>query len=75
MCGASYLTSLCRILVPLIIPGIVSARILVASMFVRELTRSVLLSRPGTEVLAVPVLRLANDGLRAGLPRWASSRS
>jgi iron(III) transport system permease protein len=34
-----------------------------ASMFVRELTLSVVLSRPGTEVLAVQILRFADDGL------------
>jgi iron(III) transport system permease protein len=32
-------------------------------MFVRELTLSVVLSRPGTEVLAVQILRFAEDGL------------
>jgi iron(III) transport system permease protein len=32
-------------------------------MFLRELTLSVVLSRPGTEVLAVQILRFANDGL------------
>jgi iron(III) transport system permease protein len=45
------------------VPGIVSAWILMASMFVRELTLSVVLSRPGTEVLAVQILRFADDGL------------
>jgi iron(III) transport system permease protein len=52
-----------RIIVPLLVPGIVSAWILMASMFVRELTLSVVLSRPGTEVLAVQILRFADDGL------------
>jgi iron(III) transport system permease protein len=32
-------------------------------MFVRELTLSVVLSRPGSEVLAVQILRFAEDGL------------
>ena len=52
-----------RIIAPLLVPGIVSAWILMASMFVRELTLSVVLSRPGTEVLAVQILRFADDGL------------
>ena len=34
-----------------------------ATMFVRELSLSVVLSRPGTEVLAVQILRFAEDGL------------
>ena len=63
VCGASPLTTMRRIIVPLLIPGIVSAWILLASMFVRELTLSVILSRPGTEVLAVQILRFADDGL------------
>jgi hypothetical protein len=41
--------------------------ILMASMFLRELTLSVVLSRPGTEVLAVQILRFAEDGLWARL--------
>ena len=48
---------------PLLVPGIVSAWILMATMFLRELTLSVVLSRPGIEVLAVQILRFANDGL------------
>jgi iron(III) transport system permease protein len=63
VCGASPLTTMRRIIVPLLVPGIVSGWILMASMFVRELTLSVVLSRPGTEVLAVQILRFAEDGL------------
>jgi iron(III) transport system permease protein len=63
VCGASPMMTMRRIIVPLLIPGIVSGWILMASMFVRELTLSVVLSRPGTEVLAVQILRFAEDGL------------
>jgi iron(III) transport system permease protein len=63
VCGASPLMTMRRIIIPLLVPGIVSAWILMASMFVRELTLSVVLSRPGTEVLAVQILRFADDGL------------
>jgi iron(III) transport system permease protein len=63
VCGASPLTTLRRIIVPLLVPGIVSAWILMASMFVRELTVSVVLSRPGTEVLAMQILKFSDDGL------------
>ena len=34
-----------------------------ATMFIRELSVSVVLSRPGNEVLAVQILRFAEDGL------------
>ena len=63
VCGATYLTTMRRIIVPLLVPGIVSAWILMAAMFIRELTLSVVLSRPGTEVLAIQILKFADDGL------------
>lgn len=61
--GASGLTTLRRIIVPLLIPGMVSGWILMATMFIRELTVSIVLSRPGSEVLAVQILSFADDGL------------
>lgn len=63
VCGAKSLTTMRRIIVPLLVPGIVSGWILMATMFLRELSLSVVLSRPGTEVLAVQILRFAGDGL------------
>ncbi len=61
--GASFMRALKDIVVPLLAPGVVSAWILMACMFIRELSVSVVLSRPGTEVLTVEIMRLANDGL------------
>ena len=63
VCGGSPFYTMRRIIVPLLIPGIVSGWILMATMFVRELTLSVVLSRPGSEVLAVQILRFSEDGL------------
>lgn len=63
VCGANSYMTMRRIVIPLLIPGIVSGWILMATMFVRELTLSVVLSRPGTEVLAVQIFRFAEDGL------------
>ena len=63
VCGASRAATLRRIVAPLLVPGIVSAWILMATMFLRELTLSVVLSRPGSEVLAVQILAYADDGL------------
>jgi iron(III) transport system permease protein len=63
VCGGGTLYTLRRIVIPLLVPGIVSGWILMATMFVRELSLSVVLSRPGTEVLAVQILRFAEDGL------------
>lgn len=61
--GARFLTTLRRVVVPLVVPGMVSAWILLASMFFRELTVSVVLSRADSMVLSVLVLSYANDGL------------
>lgn len=63
VCGASYFTTLKKIIVPLLMPGIVSSWVLMSTMFFRELTLSVVLSRPGSEVLAVQILRFSEDGL------------
>jgi len=63
VCGGGTLYTLRRIVIPLLIPGVVSGWILMATMFVRELTLSVVLSRPGTEVLAVQIFHFAEDGL------------
>jgi len=60
--GASWLTTFRRIILPLLVPGMVSGWILMATMFLRELTLSVVLSRPGSEVLAVQILRFSEDG-------------
>jgi iron(III) transport system permease protein len=60
--GASYIKTFRRIIVPLLTPGIVSGWVLMATMFFRELTLSVILSRPGSEVLAVQILRFSEDG-------------
>ncbi len=63
VCGGGMFYTLRRVIVPLLIPGIVSGWILMATMFVRELSISVVLSRPGNEVMAVQILRFAEDGL------------
>ncbi|MGQ9700539.1 MAG: ABC transporter permease [Candidatus Bipolaricaulaceae bacterium] len=63
VCGASFLGTLRRIIIPLIVPGVMSAWVLMATMFVRELSVSAVLSRPGSEVLSVQIMRYAYDGL------------
>jgi iron(III) transport system permease protein len=42
-------------------PGVVSGWTLMAVMFIRELDLSVILSRPGTEVLSVLMYRAVHD--------------
>lgn len=63
VCGASFLQTFWKIVVPLVVPGVFSAWALLAAMFVRELSVAAVLARPGSEVLSVQVLKYAYDGL------------
>lgn len=63
VCGATFLGTFWRIVVPLVLPGAFSAWTLLAAMFVRELSVAAVLARPGSEVLSVQVLKYAYDGL------------
>lgn len=63
VCGASFLGTFWRIVVPLVVPGAFAAWTLLATMFVRELSVAAVLARPGSEVLSVQVLKYAYDGL------------
>ncbi len=62
VCGAGHLTTLRRIVIPLLAPGIVSAWTLLATLFLNELAVSVVLSQPGTEVLSTRILGYADEG-------------
>lgn len=59
--GAGFTRTLRRIVAPLALPGIVSGWTLMAVMFIRELDLSVILARPGTEVLSVLMYRAVHD--------------
>lgn len=59
--GAGFLRTLRRVTAPLALPGIISGWTLMAVMFVRELDLSVILARPGTEVLSVLMYRAVQD--------------
>ena len=59
--GAGFLRTLRRIVAPLALPGIISGWTLMAVMFIRELDLSVILARPGTEVLSVLMYRAVHD--------------
>jgi len=60
--GASWLRSVKDVTVPLMKTGMVAAWILVFSISLRELAMSILLSQPGTEVMAVAIFSFLEDG-------------
>lgn len=59
--GAGFMRTLRRIVAPLAMPGVISGWTLMAVMFIRELDLSVILARPGTEVLSVLMYRAVHD--------------
>lgn len=61
--GAGFWRTFRRIVAPLAMPGMLSGWTLMAVMFVRELDLSVILARPGTEVLSVLMYRAVHDAL------------
>jgi iron(III) transport system permease protein len=60
MAGASWLTTLRRITIPLLKPGIFAGWILLFIIFLRELSISIILYTSGTETLSVGVYYLTN---------------
>ncbi len=60
LAGASWLTTLRRITIPLLKPGIFAGWVLLFIIFLRELSISIILYTSGTETLSVGVYYLAN---------------
>ena len=60
MAGASWFTTLRRITIPLLKPGIFAGWILLFIIFLRELSISIILYTTGTETLSVGVYYLSN---------------
>ena len=60
MAGATWLTTLWRITIPLLKPGIFAGWLLMFVIFLRELSISIILYTAGTETLSVGVYYLAN---------------
>lgn len=60
MCGASWFTTLRRITIPLLKPGLFAGWILLFIIFLRELSISIILFTTGTETLSVGVYYLTN---------------
>ena len=60
MAGASWFTTLRRITIPLLKPGLFAGWVLLFIIFLRELSISIILYTTGTETLSVGVYYLAN---------------
>jgi iron(III) transport system permease protein len=60
MAGASWLTTLWRITIPLLKPGIFAGWVLLFIIFLRELPMSIILYTSGTETLSVGIYYLTN---------------
>jgi iron(III) transport system permease protein len=60
MAGASWFTTLKRVTLPLLKPGIFAGWVLLFIIFLRELSISIILYTTGTETLSVGVYYLSN---------------
>lgn len=62
MSGASWWTAFRRIILPLLKPGLVAGWIYIVIVSIRELSTSILLYSPGTEVIAIVIWELWENG-------------
>jgi iron(III) transport system permease protein len=62
MSGASWFTTFYRIILPLLKPGLMAGWIYVVIVSIRELSTSILLYSPGTEVVSVLIWELWENG-------------
>lgn len=62
MSGASWGTSFRRIILPLLKPGLLAGWIYIVIVSIRELSSSILLYSPGTEVIAILIWELWENG-------------
>jgi iron(III) transport system permease protein len=60
--GASWLTTFRRIVLPLLKPGLIAGWIYIVIVSIRELSSSVLLYSPGTEVVSVVLWEMWQNG-------------
>ena len=62
MCGASWTTTFRRIILPLLKPGLLAGWIYIVIVSIRELSSSILLYSPGTEVISILIWELWENG-------------
>mgnify|MGYP001603260336 CR=1 FL=1 len=71
LCGASWLTTARRILVPLLKPGLLSGWMVLFLIFMRELNASILLYSEGNEVMSVILYLLLQDAQAPQIAAYA----
>jgi iron(III) transport system permease protein len=62
MSGASWATTFRRVILPLLKPGLIAGWIYIVIVSIRELSSSILLYSPGTEVLSIVIWELWENG-------------
>jgi iron(III) transport system permease protein len=62
MSGASFPSVFRRVMLPLMAPGLLAGWVYILVVSVRELSASILLYRPGTEVFSIVIWQLWEDG-------------
>ncbi len=62
MSGASWGTTFRRIIIPLLKPGLMAGWIYIMIVSIRELSSSILLYSPGTEVVSIVIWELWENG-------------
>jgi iron(III) transport system permease protein len=62
MSGASWSMGFCRVVLPLLKPGLLAGFIYVMIVSIRELSSSILLYSPGTEVVSIMIWELWQNG-------------
>jgi iron(III) transport system permease protein len=62
VCGAGWLTTVRKISIPILAPGLIAGWIMMFIVFFRELDTSILLYSAGSEVLSVAVFILQQEG-------------
>ncbi len=62
MSGASWFSVFARVVLPLLKPGLLAGWIYIAIVSLRELSSSILLYSPGTEVVSIMIWELWENG-------------
>jgi iron(III) transport system permease protein len=62
MCGASWTTTFRRVILPLLKPGLLAGWIYVMIVSIRELSTSILLYSPDTQVISIVIWELWENG-------------